>query len=96
MRKAEPMKIDPQSWLTIANERAPRSQSVTDWFAGDTKPEIPGYYERHFTDGTTLQWWDGSQWLAHDPDELRGSTPHWRQVGDYPCWRGMVPNAKVS
>lgn len=88
--KAKPFNIDPVSWVAIANERSPRTASVTEWFAGDTKPEVEGYYERHFTDGNSLQWWDGRLWRAHNPDETKGSAPHWRQVGDYPCWRGLA------
>ena len=90
--KANPMKIEPQSWLIIANERAPKSQSVTEWFSGDTTPETNGYYERHFTDGTMLQRWDGNVWRVHNPAEKRGCAAHWRQVGDYPCWRGLLPS----
>ncbi|MDD2741284.1 MAG: hypothetical protein PHV02_03365 [Rhodocyclaceae bacterium] len=87
--KAKPFNLDPSSWIAIANERAPQSASVTEWFSGETAPGVTGYYERHFTDGNVIQWWDGKEWRSHNPHELKGSAPHWRQVGDYPYWRGL-------
>lgn len=90
---AHPMKIDPTSWLDTANERSPQVGSVTEWFPGDTHPEEAGYYERHFTDGNALHWWDGDVWRSHGPSERRGHSAHWRQVGDYPCWRGTAKEA---
>ena len=80
--------IDPLHWLTIANERAPKSKSVTDWFHGGIAPVRPGYYERHYTDGNYLHYWSGKQWHSQ-----KDCAPHWRQVGDYPAWRGLTHNA---
>ena len=31
-----------------------------------------------------MQYWDGEFWLT------REGKPHWRQVGDYPAWRGFA------
>lgn len=82
--------ICPIAWLEVANERAPKFGGVTDWIDGTQAPVRVGHYERHFTDSPTIgfasmQYWDGSQWL------IRGMLkPHWRQVGDYPAWRGIT------
>lgn len=56
---------------------------VTNWYHGSTSPVRVGYYERHFSDGIFAQWWDGEFWLTKE-----GGIRHWRQVGDYPTWRG--------
>lgn len=83
------MKIDPIKWLETANQRRPKLPNTTEWFDGTTAPVHAGWYERHFTDSpsigdATMQWWDGMSWYARPCDVF----PHWRQVGDYPCWRG--------
>ena len=90
------MAIGPVFWLTIANERHPKSDSVTDWIPGNVAPVRSGYYERHFTDGSEFHHFDGEVWRSSDPAEKRGRMPHWRQVGDYPCWRGLRFNAEVK
>lgn len=82
------MPIDPVYWLRIANERAPKSSSVTGWYCGTITPVRHGWYERHFTDGTHFQHWDGVAWRTQ-----KGCAPHWRQVGDYPAWRGLTADA---
>lgn len=84
--------ISPLEWLLTANKRRPRLPNTTRWFSGLIAPTRPGWYERHFVDSmvindATMQWWDGAVWRAK-PD----SPPHWRQVGDYPCWRGLAEN----
>jgi hypothetical protein len=80
--------IDPVFWLTIANERQPQSKSVTPWFSGAIAPVHSGYYERHYTDGNYMHYWCGTQWHSQ-----AGCMPHWRQVGDYPAWRGLSRRA---
>jgi hypothetical protein len=82
--------INPFAWVTVANERMPRLPFTTDWFDGMTKPVRVGWYERHFTDSMSIgilsmQYWDGECWRVR-PD----GQPHWRQVGDYPAWRGLT------
>lgn len=82
--------IDPITWQAVATVRAPKPCFMTDWFDGMTHPQWVGYYERHFTDSAivpmaSIQYWDGKYWRAR-PD----SPPHWRQVGDYPAWRGLT------
>ena len=79
--------ICPIFWLTIANERQPKSKSMTPWFSGGVAPVRVGHYERHFTDGNSLQYWSGTQWHSQ-----QGGAPHWRQVGNYPAWRGLTRN----
>jgi len=84
------MGIDPIEWLEFAKARAPRPCFMTEWLDGSTHPVRPGYYERHFTDYNLspmagIQYWDGEYW-RRAPD----APPHWRQVGDYPAWRGLT------
>lgn len=55
------------------------------WQSGKTHPLVKGIYERHFTDGVFEQYWNGKQWLF----SVNGDR-HWRQVGDYPCWRSKL------
>ena len=57
------------------------------WSAGDTKPATAGYYLRQFTDGEFRQYFDGNKWFSVriGTDEILYE--HWRQAGDYPCWR---------
>jgi len=87
--------IDPTFWLKIANERQPRSASVTDWLPGHIAPAYVGIYERHFTDGNDIQHWDGDKWRVCHANGVRGPA-HWRQVGDYPAWRGLNSPALVG
>ncbi|MDB5937464.1 MAG: hypothetical protein JWQ01_4808 [Massilia sp.] len=84
------MTIDPIEWREVAAGRSPKFGGVTDWIDGTNAPVRVGIYERHFTDSlvigmASMQHWDGTHWL------IRGTTkPHWRQVGDYPAWRGIT------
>ena len=86
--------IDPVQWLAVANERAPSQANAEQWKSGNTYPSSPGQYERHFTDGTFLHYWDGSQWWAEKYTAKKAAKspikPHWRQVGDYPCWKSIA------
>lgn len=84
--------ISPQDWLTVANERSPKLPFTTGWICGTEAPARIGWYERHFTDSTmeggekwSMQYWDGEFW-RRGPNQAA----HWRQVGDYPCWRGLT------
>lgn len=83
--------IDPSEWLALwdcSDTRvisARTTEAVTPWFIGTTSPERVGYYDRMFTDGLWRQWWDGTFWRSD-----RTHAIHWRQVGDYPCWRGLL------
>jgi hypothetical protein len=83
------MKIDPKEWVEIARERAPSPAFMTDWFDGTVAPVHIGWYERHFTDSMSIgewsiQYWDGEVW------KTTTGMSHWRQVGDYPAWRGLT------
>jgi hypothetical protein len=89
--------ISPIEWLKTANHRRPKLPHTTEWFSGLTAPTQPGWYERHFTDSpvigdVSMQWWNGKQWYAHPRNVL----PHWRQVGDYPAWRGLAEDPKAA
>ena len=64
---------------------------MTRWLDGRTKPARAGWYERLFTDGVFRQHWNGKAWARE-----KGGPPHWRQVGDYPCWRGLTCTAFMS
>ncbi len=83
--------IDPIKWLDVANLDAPKKRGITRWFPGTIKPAHKGWYERHFTDSTivpahhNMHWWNGKFWSSR-----KGGEPHWRQVGDYPTWRGVT------
>ena len=92
--------INPQYWLGVANERAPQAENASPWQVGTTAPTKPGYYERHFTDGTYTHYWDGSQWWAEKYTSAKALKapikPHWRQVGDYPCWKILAPVAQEA
>jgi hypothetical protein len=82
--------LTPSVWVEVARSRLPQSMGLTDWYDGTTHPARPGIYERHFTDSmsigmASMQYWDGRQWLIRGTDK-----PHWRQVGDYPAWRGLT------
>ena len=76
-----------------ANDRNPQLPFTTPWFDGTTKPERVGFYERHFTYSMmnggvkwSMQYWDGEFWRIGGPS----GKEHWRQVGDYPAWRGLT------
>lgn len=75
--------IDPADWIAVAIRR--HDENPTPWFPGDVSPARVGWYDRCFTDGTFRHWWDGTKWMCSN---LSLAVPHWRQVGDYPCWRG--------
>ena len=73
------MVIDAESWLKKAVGEK--------WQSGTIAPEKKGVYERLFTDGIFKNYWNGEQWLRLTVGEV--GLPHWRQIGDYPCWRGV-------
>jgi hypothetical protein len=82
--------ICPLAWVAVAEHRAPHKDGLTHWFSGNIAPAREGWYERHFTDSqmvpdASVQFWNGVNWLSK-----RGGEPHWRQVGDYPAWRGLI------
>ena len=84
--------IDPTLWREHARRSAPADPLVTDWLAGTVAPVHIGWYDRFFTDGLFRHYWDGQVWRAR-PD----CSPHWRQVGDYPAWRGSTsPLARAN
>lgn len=89
--------IDPVEWVRHADEcvrchKYKATDGVTPWFDGRLKPARVGWYERLFTDGVTRHFWDAYAWSS-----LAGGKPHWRQVGDYPCWRGLsTPNVAIE
>jgi hypothetical protein len=84
-------RIDPIEWLQVTIDRTQHHEGMTDWYPGSVSPVHVGMYERHFTDSqvnppeASWHWWNGKSWLT-EPN----GTPHWRQVGDYPAWRGMT------
>lgn len=54
-----------------------------EWTSGRIAPRAVGFYRRMFSDGPLYQWWDGQAWLSGGA----GTAPHWRTLGDYPCWK---------
>jgi|ERR1035437_1550958 hypothetical protein len=89
--------ITATDWLDKVNTRlmwinvAATGEEVTPWFSGETKPSRNGWYERFFTDGIYRHYWDGYTW-----SRFIAGDAHWRQVGDYPCWRGLVKESKPT
>ena len=81
--------IDSKTWL--AHVCAHAYPNLTAWFCCDVAPARPGYYERYYTDGIHRHFWDGKFWKASPM-----SAPHWRQVGDYPAWRGLAAPATLQ
>ena len=91
-------KLDALAWVDVARKRIPSPCFMTDWYDGTTHPVREGYYERHFTDSGnpcntwSIQYWDGKYWRFK-----KGGEAHWRQVGDYPAWRGLTrEQAKIG
>lgn len=85
--------IEPAEWARHADTcpmcgKHKRQRGVTRWLDGRTKPTKRGWYERLFTDGVWRHWWDGTYWRSQ-----RYGVAHWRQVGDYPAWRGLTCTA---
>jgi hypothetical protein len=81
---------NPATWLTHIeacrwHKEATAPFAVTPWFSGALAPVRKGNYDRLFTDGIYRQRWDGKYWYSPTADK-----PHWRQVGDYPAWRGLM------
>jgi hypothetical protein len=93
----QPLPITAESWLMQWATDWRKSESVehakgfevTEWFDGNTCPSRIGLYQRMFTDGITVHYWDGKLWLCRNG---KGDyvTPHWRQQFDYPMWRGLT------
>lgn len=84
------MTIDPMKWLAKTIVDVPPKRYHTRWFPGTVAPVHKGFYERHFTDSFMMEkpfmhYWDGKVWRSG-----KGFPPHWRQVGDYPAWRGLT------
>lgn len=82
--EAMPLPASPTSadrWLT-------RERAELGWIHGGTPPYVAGWYERLFTDGVYVQYFDGKDWRRREDGAL-----HHRQVGDYPCWRYYTPTA---
>ena len=61
---------------------------TTPWFSGREKPSRVGWYERIFSHSLCRHYWNGAQW-KYRPDSI----PTIHQVGDYPCWRGLLSPA---
>lgn len=86
--------INPDEWEAVwaripwRLKEAKTREPVTPWFNGKTAPVRVGWYERMYTDGLFRHYWDGQVWRARPEDP-----PHWRQVGDYPLWRGLRRSA---
>lgn len=62
---------------------------VTEWHSGDTAPVRQGWYERQFTHGIYMQWWDCGRWFPQVYSMRPSKHPDWCQVGSYVKWRGM-------
>jgi hypothetical protein len=76
--------LDPAAWVR-SKRHDHRRRGTTPWKVGTVAPRLVGWYDRLFTDGVYRQWWDGKEWRCG-----KDGVAHWRQVGDYPCWRGLT------
>lgn len=90
------MIIDPAKWLARTAAYIPQKRYHTRWFPGTVAPVHKGFYERYFCDSSLMtapffHYWNGKFWSAQ-----KGGSPHWRQVGDYPAWRGLTFMGHVS
>jgi hypothetical protein len=64
---------------------------LTDWFAADVKPAIPGWYEREYEKLWIRKWydkWDGERWLLGN-----GSGETIGLAGNRLRWRGLAESA---
>ena len=84
-----------ESWIDYvkchrnsAGNKSERKGGVTRWYRGDVKPAYKGWYERIFIEGIYRQHWNGRFWSMQ-----KDGFPHWREVGDYPAWRGLTEPA---
>lgn len=77
-------------WLERTVKNFAPDDGMTEWHSGDVAPLYPGYYERCYTDGIYKHYWDGALW-RHNEQSIAS---HWRQVGDYPAWRGITRKYK--
>lgn len=92
----QPALITVESWVTEWATDWHKSESVqhakgfdvTEWFDGNTCPYRVGLYQRMFTDGVIIHYWDGKFWFSRNS---KGNfvTRHWQQRFDYPLWRGL-------
>lgn len=82
-----PRSIDPAEWHGQVIAMHPRPKDHTHWFPGTVAPARSGPYQRCFTDGVYVHWFDAERGTWHH--DRKASPPHWRQVGDYPAWRGL-------
>ena len=76
--------VSVEGWYKRVTENSVPTADRTPWFAGDTHPVRVGWFERIFIDGVFRHYWDGQMWLID-----KGGEPHWRQIGEYPAWRGL-------
>lgn len=63
-------------------------EGVTPWFSGLTHPVRQGWYERLLADDLYRHYWNGVHWTVMGEGDIM--KPHWRQVGAYPLWRGLL------
>lgn len=89
-KKMKQKKITFENWLLFTRREHPRQTGLTDWLSGNQSPVHAGWYERSFTDSLIFHYWDGEKWLTRD------GKPHWRQVGDYPAWRGLTQQFNIG
>lgn len=86
-RPVPPENINPEKWLEGAKGDG--------WVSGNIAPTANGDYERFFLDGAYIhQFFDGV-WHSKSYGNS-ANKPHWRQVGDYPCWRSVPATQSVD
>jgi hypothetical protein len=68
------------------------SERVTDWFPGDVKPALPGWYQREWDTEESMKacdYWDGADWYigagGKTPSSIKALSPRrWRGLAEDP------------
>lgn len=84
---------DAVSFLEVTRRTRPPQRGTTSWISGLEAPVRIGWYDRNYADAMCRTYWNGSQWMTSDAID---AFPHWRQVGDYPAWRGQLSPDEIS
>jgi hypothetical protein len=73
--------------------------ALTNWFAGDVRPERPGAYETKSADHerTWFQYWNGTQWGAYcTTPAIAEKDANFRSARQFPLWRGLASDPSVT
>jgi hypothetical protein len=67
---------------------------VTDWFAEDVRPAMPGIYQTQDGSGIFFSYWDGEQFCFRSckADDAYANRGYGSFYGPRAQWRGLVEN----